>query len=73
VSASRALGIDLSDGTAKAVLLVRRGRRALLRAAWRVELDPRGAGPADALAAVAELLAARGESLAVDQPILKFA
>lgn len=51
-----ALGLDVSDGTLKAVLLARDGRRAVFRSSWRAEL-PDGAGPAELADAVASLLA----------------
>ena len=44
VLATTSLGVDVSDGTLKAVLLARRGRRVSLLRAWRVgyghEPDP---------------------------------
>jgi hypothetical protein len=45
-----AVGIDLSDGTLKAVLLTRRGHRLTLRRAWRIELADREGAELDALA-----------------------
>lgn len=52
----RALGIDASDGTLKAVLLVRRGRRARLLRAWRVPYHGEPDAEAGARAALTRLL-----------------
>lgn len=49
----RALGIDISDGTLKAVLLARRGRRIVLQRTWRMALGDR---PAAGIVAAARLL-----------------
>jgi len=50
-----ALGLDVSDGTLKAVLLARNGRRAVLRRTWREALPAHG-GPTELAAAVAAFL-----------------
>lgn len=55
VLGAAALGVDVSDGTLKAVLLRRRGRRVTLLRTWRAPLPPR-AGPEALAEAVAALL-----------------
>ncbi len=50
-----ALGLDVSDGTLKAVLLGRDGRRVVLKRSWRAPL-PERAGPGELAESVAALL-----------------